>query len=228
MNERGRAHPAEMPTVTLKLWPVPHQGVMTVRFLGEIQGMLTHYVFGRPKGRSVACKGEECEKTVHKLRTIWKGYAPIEIARMQQRDWYPGVLEITSALGQELAGRKLAGEIWALERRIGDFKHPEETGVFIRVERPAPIDARQWVETVCFRLYGVKEIQWGAKDPLPSRVRLQTRPLSSAEEPQNNPTSLKENPAVEPSKPLPKMGQLYRQLLTSTPQPTSPGESSTQ
>lgn len=193
----GQPPPEDGPsTVVLKMWSVPQRGIITVRFLGEMKATLTHWLNIKPKGRGVVCLGEKCDAKLHKLKAIWKGYAPVEIARVTERDWYPGVIEITSALGQQLEGRRLTGEIWDLERHPGEFKHPEAVGTFIRVERPAPIDARTWVDTVCFRLYFTTEIIWGAKDPLPGRVRLATRPLSP-----ERPLAAPEEPTATPEKP---------------------------
>jgi hypothetical protein len=176
MSTAGNGH-AQVPstTVVLKLLPVPEKGPITVRFLGEMKATLTHYVPGKPKGHSEVCMGEDCPSNLHKLPRVWKGYAPAEVWRPVESDWYPGVVEITEALGQQFDGRKLTGELWELQRCKGVFKHPELVGVFLAVERPAPVDCSKWVDTVCFRLYRTTEIIWGATDPLPNRVRIETR-----------------------------------------------------
>lgn len=187
---------AQGPTtvVVLKLINVPERGEITVRFLGELKGTMTHFVPGRPKGRSHACTEEDCPASVHKIKAVWKGYVPAEVWRVNEQDWFPGVLEITEALGQSVKDRRLVGEMWELQRCKGEFKHDEVVGTFLAADRPPMVDTTDWVDTVCFRLYHTREIRWGACDPLPNRVRLETR---KAPPPPKTPAAVPQNPTPQ-------------------------------
>jgi hypothetical protein len=185
------------PSVVLKLLSVPDRGAITVRFLGEMLATMTHWIPGnkQQKGHSEVCLGgDNCDAGLHKRKLSWKGYAPVEVWRAAEGDWYPGVLEITEALGHTIQDRRLLGEQWVLERCRGEFKHDEVVGHFLCIDRPAPIDTKGWVETVCFRLYRTTEILWGATDPLPGRMTLQPR---KAPPPPNYQAPTLEKPATE-------------------------------
>jgi hypothetical protein len=141
----------------------------TIRFLGPYEGLLTHWV----RGRSVPCEGPNtCPIAIHRCRTVWKGYAPIEQWDQVTECWWPAVLEITEALEELLRGRKLRGEVWLVGRPQEGRRPAPVCGVLHeRCQEsalPPPFD----VTPVLLRFYHCSTLVLGVINPIPSRVVL--------------------------------------------------------
>lgn len=164
--------------VTVELVPTPSDRAITVRFLGAILGMLTHWT---GKDGSKACPGwERCPTADHRKKTVWKGYAPVEYFRPPPfQDWCPAVFEVTERMEEILRGRELRGESWSFIRRPGRHGNQEVASQFLESMNPAALRPEFPVEPVLFRVYRVLEIALGVANPLPPRLILEPTPAGA-------------------------------------------------
>jgi len=165
--------PFQNPTgvpVYLELTSVPQEGSITVIFLANSIGVNIHW----PRRTPVPCPGHvHCKTDVHRSRTVWKGYAAVEIWRPKPHaDWCPTVLEITERLDELLKGRDYRGEVWSLFRQSGRQGHAEVTGHLLQTRASDSCRDPFRVEGVVQRIYRTPHIDFGAESPLPPRVFL--------------------------------------------------------
>jgi hypothetical protein len=167
--------------VYLEMTSVPKEGSLTVIFLGNATGVNIHW----PRKLPVPCPGHiHCKSDVHRSRTVWKGYAPVEVWRPKPHaDWCPTVLEITERLDELLKGREYRGEVWTLCRQPGRQGHFEVTGHLIESRSPDSIRDPFCVRGVVQRVYRTTHIDFGVESPLPPRIFLS--PTTSAPPPLN-------------------------------------------
>ncbi len=149
---------------------VPKGDGIAVVFAGPIVGLLTHWT----SGRSHACPGvSKCPVTIHRGRTVWKGYSPVRKWNPVQSTWTAAVLEITEALEEQLRGRELIGEMWHLMRSSHTKKSAQVTGVFYarRLEEALlkPFDIIAPLQ----RLYHTTELELGATNQLPAKIMVE-------------------------------------------------------
>jgi hypothetical protein len=165
-----RGGSAPTPAQQVSLLSVPKAGTATVRLLGHARGILTHWAKKRP----LACPGPVlCPSVVHRLSTVWKGYAPAELWREAPfRDWMPCVLEITERLWELMHGHALRGEVWELFRAAGDHGRVEVSGRLLDLLDPRGLRADVQVEPVVCRVYRTTEIAWDVGPVLPARQLL--------------------------------------------------------
>lgn len=143
---------------------------LTVRFLAGYVGMLTHY-----RARTIPCLDEErCPPALHKTRTTWKGYAPVDEWDRTTEMWVPGVLEITESLEHFLVGRKLRGEVWGLTRK-GPQKKDPVLGLFSETMDPGFLPESFDVVAVLKRFYHEEHLVLGIPNPIPRPVLLRPR-----------------------------------------------------
>jgi len=154
----------------VRLHSVPEGEKSTVRPLGTALGILTHWTPKRP----YACPGaRNCQATIHRGPTVWKGYAAAELWRdLPFRDWLPIVLEITERLWESMSATALRGQIWSLWRVGGDRKSKEVTGELLDIVEPKILRTDVEVAPVVCRVYRTSEIEWGVKPFLPARQLL--------------------------------------------------------
>lgn len=142
---------------------------VTVRFLGGILGLLTHWS-GR---RSIPCPGEaHCPPALHRGRAVWKGYAAVEEWRPLASVWIPAVLEVTEALEEQLHGRELRGETWLLDRADTGKKPGRVSGVLCGQSATEELRAAFPIDQVLRRFYHTDALQLGVVNPLPPRLFL--------------------------------------------------------
>lgn len=136
-----------------------------VRFLGDYRGTLIHW----DGKRSHHCVGQpECPRSLHEKRTLWKGYAPVELWDKAQELWLPFVLELTENLEEQLRGQPLRGQCYLLIRA----EKKDKTGAvgavycqtFENVPRAFPI------EPVLLRCFRVETLCLDVPNTLPQRV----------------------------------------------------------
>lgn len=166
-----------VPVFRLRVEQVPDDHARLVRFLGPWRSCNVHWVPKGNKGRTVPCAGRgECEKSIHVKEIQWRAYAPAEWWKQGNPGvWVPCVQEITDTLGQFLRDRTLLGELWELFRQKSEGKYKECAGRFVQVDRPPPYDTRNWVEAVCYRLWGHNRVEWGVEPVIPPAITLQGR-----------------------------------------------------
>jgi len=161
------------------LLSVPKEGTATVRLLGPASGILTHWAKKRP----LACPGANaCPQMVHRLSTVWKGYAPAEVwCDAPKRHWQPVVLEITERLWEVLSGQALRGQVWQLGRVAGDRGRIEVTGRLLDLLDPRTLRTDVQVQPVVCRVYRTTEIAWDVRPVMPARQVL--APIADAPPP---------------------------------------------
>ena len=105
--------PSTSPANPVKVRSVPLAPPITVKFLGPLRGLHTHW----QKGHSVPCDGAgNCPSALHRSGILFKAYAPVEEWISHLARWRPCVLEATANLEEYLRGRVLRGEVWLLSR----------------------------------------------------------------------------------------------------------------
>jgi hypothetical protein len=169
-----RREPAPGAPVRVELFRVPKEGIVRVRLLGPIRGILTHWI----KGKSVACPGKDaCPDKEHRSRTVWKGYCAAERARPDPfRDWCPCVLEITERAYEVLAGLEPCGVTLELYRQRNAGKNKEVTVTMLSLDRPAQLRPAFAVEPILFRVYRTDMILLDVEPLLPPPLMLEPTP----------------------------------------------------
>jgi hypothetical protein len=144
---------------------------LTVCFVGPILGLMTH----RHGGQPFPCLGESrCPTSIHRTRTLWKGYAPGEMWEKHTELWIPCVIECTENMDDQLQGRKVRGEIWSFWREGGK----KEGAVLGAYSQTLPEeDQREWFSIVPIleRLYHHCGLILGVENPVPRKTLLEAR-----------------------------------------------------
>ncbi len=161
--------PGSVPTQPLRLrvLSVPKDGGVTVRFLANPVGVLTHGKTGLS-----ACPGIQlCPSSIHNGKTVWKGFAPCELWRdAPNRDWLQTVLEVTERLAEFLGRQPLRGSVWYLYRVLGDTKHKECAGHQVDALNPAELPIAFNIEPSVCRLFREPRVLFGVDPPLAPRA----------------------------------------------------------
>jgi len=161
---RKKPQPAYSDNV--RILTIPDVGAVCVRFLGPIQGLLTHWIAGRP----TPCVGpKDCPAKVHGSLTVWKGYAPALCWDHPTRKWIPTVAEVTESADESMCGHIRPGSTWILSRETpGDNRskvlasfHEQYEGLL-----PSAFDIRPVLE----RRYHLSGLDLGVPNPTPPRV----------------------------------------------------------
>jgi hypothetical protein len=147
--------------------PVPREGKIVVRFLGPVEGLITHYTAVEKKKRPVWCPGiDQCPASIHRSGSEWKGYAPCQRWRTTPHsDWVTCVFEITACGHELLKDRDLRGEMWEFARSLQKGKHKEVTSKYLTncpgVDLPGPFSLIPCLS----RLYRAADIRLGVECP---------------------------------------------------------------
>lgn len=151
-----------MATVALSVFSIPPLGAphVLIRFLGQWDGILTHFKDKRPH----ACPGESCR--IHHYQQTWKGYAAGQVHNPGKQRWDPFALEVTIGMLECLGLGDLRGTCWECFREEHKWGKRQITALH-RETYPLdtlqrPFDITRPVELV----FGTKEILWGV-DPQP-------------------------------------------------------------
>jgi len=160
--ERQNLHP-------VRVLSVPAAPPIQVRFLGPLEGLLTHW----HRGRSVPCNApQDCPIAVHRSGQIFKAYAPVLCWIPADQCWRPHVLEATANLEEYLRGRKLRGELWILSRESEKDKTSPVVGAYCSSledrDTPAAFDIRP----ILCRFFNRLELNLGAGNPMPRQIVL--------------------------------------------------------
>lgn len=139
------------------------------RFLGAYRGLITHWA----RKRTTVCPGASlCPPADHRLRSVWRGYAPVELWLPAAACWRAGVLELTESAEEKLRGRTLRGEVWAFLRTgATQEKSRVEADYCERLasdQLRSPFD----VDPILKRFYRVLDLPRDTENPLPTKVRL--------------------------------------------------------
>ncbi len=219
--DSGSPPPPPPQSSPVNILRVPASGILCVRFLGPIRGLLTH----RQGGHSVPCLGPaRCPSGLHRGRSVWKGYSPAEGWDAATGLWRPAVLEITERLEEVLRGRPLRGEVWTLARESTGERNAAVYGVFAeRVDASAlrpPFD----VLPVLKRFFHEDDFPFDLPNPLPGRLMLEP----SSDPPPRLPEQIQPAAAAEPSPEQVEhfRDQLKKALRGNTPRPSANGRGS--
>jgi hypothetical protein len=161
----------------VRIVSVPDDVPLTVLFLDGFQGLLTHFIGTRRRGRSVPCKGNDCETANHRTRKIWKGYAPVLVYQPLERFWLNHVLEITEALEEVLHDVQLRGQQWMLSRQQESKSNLPVTGLFCESWPLDQVPQAFNVEPVLKRFYHCDALKLGVPNPVPPRLILEPQSL---------------------------------------------------
>jgi hypothetical protein len=185
-NENESVEDPSTDGIPIVIVTVPLTGVLTVRFLGEVTGVWTHW----HAGRSVACTGEEtCDPRRHREKTVWKGYAPVEWLRAgKPPTWVPAVLEVTEGLQEYLTSENPRGEVWQLLRAKVNASRVECRGQCVRHDDPRSLRNDVRVEPAVKRLYRSLFVAFGMLPPFGAKQRLAPTIVT-------NPTALERTPS---------------------------------
>jgi len=164
-SENGAQNPLLRP---VRILSVPNGFPLSIRFLGPYLGLTTHW----HSGRTHPCLGSErCIPTIHRSRTVWKAYAPVESWEIVTELWIPAVLEITESLESHLTGRRLRGETWILSRSASK-KVGSVIGVYTETVPEKDLRPAFSIVSILERFYHQKDLQLGTPNPIPPQVFL--------------------------------------------------------
>jgi len=169
MSEEAPPRPGSAPTppLRLRIWHVPDEGGVTVRFLANPLGILTH----GPKLR-FPCPGmKHCRECSAGKRAVWKGFAACEVWIEESVGcaWLPAVLEVSDRLAEYLGSAPLRGLVWYCYRQLCEAKFREVAGHQVDVLSPSALQPAFDVTAVVMRAYGTHHIEWGRQPPLKPR-----------------------------------------------------------
>lgn len=182
---------------------VPKVVPICVRFLGTYTGTILHY----NREGSIPCDGDgACPTALHKLKSIWRGYAPVEQLDRASQKWWPEVLEITEYAEEQLHGRALRGEVFVLGRYTNAKKKGKVWCQYLENADPAQLRPAFDILPVVLRLYHVLSMRLGVPNPVPRRVFM---------EPVEGPTpdALIDGADGASTKPAPMDADTFREML---------------
>lgn len=153
----------------VELLNVEQGHVYVVRFLGAYTGTTFHYT----RDGLVPCDGEgTCPKSLHALREQWRGWAPVELLGSDGATWWPKVLVITEYLEEQLHGRALRGEVWALDRVARKKGKGKVRGTFVERRDATGLRPPFDLLPVLLRALRVVSLRLGVANPIPPRLYL--------------------------------------------------------
>lgn len=154
-------------SAAVQLFESPPNVPQTVRFLGPYLGAIFHW----HANRSWPCPGPaECPNTIHRARSVWKGFAPAERWCETSRLWFPGVQGVTEALEELLRGRTLRGEVWLLTRIQEGRKAGPLRGVYCERQQEGVLSPCWDILPVLLRLLHVDKLLLGVPNPMPAKL----------------------------------------------------------
>lgn len=146
-----------MPSAALHVLSAPktiNQEVL-VRFLGDPRGILTHC----PNKTPFACTGPDTCRH-HKVLARWKGYAPGQEWRPDERAWFPVVIEVTSGLAEQTGVHGLRGQAWKIQRVKRFYGSKAVEGRLVHTYESGDLPRAFDVTKTVARLYECNEIVW--------------------------------------------------------------------
>jgi hypothetical protein len=157
--------------IPLRVVSVPKKGSLTIMFLGNVRGIITHWS-GK---RSIPCPGiDQCPTKLHSGKSIWKGYVAAEVWRdMPHEDWLPCVFEVTEHLYEMYGHAQLRGECMTVTRQVNDHAKREVTGYTCAVQQRFALRPAFDVVPVVQRMYRVLDIEWDVEPPFELAMRMQ-------------------------------------------------------
>jgi len=161
--------PSSLPANPVKVRSVPLTPPITVRFLGPLRGLLTHWA-GK---HSVPCEGpEKCPAATHRKGTFFKAYSPVMEWIPHLNRWRPAVLEATANLEEYLRGRKLRGETWMLARDDGSKSTRPVVAAYLETIPEDKLPLAFDIVPVLQRLFNRVDLVLDVPNPTPQHIVL--------------------------------------------------------
>ncbi len=130
---------------------------------------MTHWTHGEP----IPCVGEaDCPPSLHKIRLVWKGYAPVRWYNPSGDWWIPAALELSECLEELVRGRQLRGEVWEVYRAAGKRRTRPIQGRYVETRPATGLWDSFDIVPVVQRRYHSAPIVWDVPNPIVPRVIL--------------------------------------------------------
>lgn len=160
---------AGRPGSVVRVVSVPRNRPLAVLFCGPVRGMLTHW----HQARSWCCPGEQlCPPSLHRARTVWKGYAPVRVWDAAAKRWAAHVLEVTEALDELLRPHVLPGQVWLLAREESHKKSGPVTGSYVERRTEAELTMPFDILPPLGRMYASAHVLLDVPNPVPPKLVL--------------------------------------------------------
>lgn len=201
MSASGLSGPSSGPVRVLR---IDQAAVTVVLFLGPLEGHLEHWT-GK---RSVPCLGEEeCEKAVHRLRTVFYAYTPVGHFNPSTGNCEPAVFQLTASAEEDLRGRQLRGQIWSWSRDERRGKVGRVSGTFLEQRNPDQCPPAFPILSPLLRLFGVTRLKLGVRNPNPAPLVIESFDVEPFR------LSRIETEEAKPSRPSPAEVEAIREKL---------------
>jgi hypothetical protein len=141
--------------------------VIRVRFLGELDGIMTHY-----SGGTIPCFGEKCRYCKQFMPKDYRGYVAAESRDTVRGLWLPTVVEVTERMFWCLDATVLRGTVWDLYRESHGKRKTTCLASLIGEIDPKTLPHRFDVLPVVKRLYRNLPLSWGQKPELGAPLTL--------------------------------------------------------
>lgn len=165
-DRRGDAPSPNLATVRVTRAPMP-PGTERVRFLGELDGVHTHWSRG-----TTPCFGTGCRHCRQHLPIEYRGYVAAERWDGTRGVWAPTVVEVTERMYWRLEGTILRGTIWELYREAHGRNKTTCLADLVGEVDPKLLPHRFDIRPVVSRLYHNLPLYWGKKPELGAPLQL--------------------------------------------------------
>jgi hypothetical protein len=153
----------------VRVLSVPTTGTIAVRFLAGLLGCVLHW---KGKGSDPCPGGDKCSPAIHRGRSIFKAYAPVQHWDAPAQMWFCAVLEATANLEEQLRGRQLRGEVWFLSREIQGEKNSAVFGLYSETIPETRLPKNFDIRPVLQRMWNTDAFLLGVPNPMPAKVFL--------------------------------------------------------
>lgn len=178
-----RPHPTSLPGDSMSVSvPTPSGGrgqsvsilklapnkTRVVLFLGPLRGSRQHW----SRNRTVPCLGDSPACQHHKDPLRFFAYAPVQAYESATGLWAPYVLQCTSNLEQQLRGRVIRGEVWALTREQHEHNRGAITGKYLQTQPLDTLSEPFDVVPTLLNAFGCTFIPLDTDNPFPDKLVL--------------------------------------------------------
>lgn len=147
---------------------LPTNRTRVVIFLGPLRGSVQHWT----RGRTQPCLGDAKACPCHRDPVRYFAYAPALVHEAATGLWLPVVAQATSALEQQLRGRVIRGECWALTREPHEYNRGAIYGKFLQMQDVTDLRVPFDVEPTLFNAFGVTYLPPHQENPFPDKLTL--------------------------------------------------------
>jgi len=116
------------------------------------------------------CLGDQKSCPYHRDPFRFYAYAPGLVYESATGLWLPVVVQCTSALEQQLRGRSIRGEIWALTREQHKFDRGAILGQFLQHNQDKDLEPEFSVLPTLQNAFGCVVVPLGDDNPFPDKL----------------------------------------------------------